>query len=96
MLDASNTKQDGSENVDVLGVEIVPYLTVAIEHAASIHIHIITTELEECSGILEGLVEGVGLPIVGVISELDVALNVWRGVVSQLAFLGFTPAKLKS
>jgi RNA-binding protein YhbY len=51
-------------------------LTVAIEHAASIHIHIIATELEECGGILEGLVEGVGLPIVRVIGKLDIALDV--------------------
>jgi hypothetical protein len=51
-------------------------LTVAIEHAASIHIHIITAELEECGGVLEGLVEGVGLPIVRVIGKLDIALDV--------------------
>ena len=76
MLDASNTKEDGSENVDVLGVKIVPHLAVAVEHAASIHIHIIATELEECGGVLEGLVEGVGLPIVGVIGKLDIALDV--------------------
>lgn len=76
MFDASHTKEDGSENVDVLGVEVVPHLTVAIEHAASIHIHVIATELEECGGILECLVKGVGLPVVCVVGELDIALDV--------------------
>lgn len=87
MFDASHTKEDGSENVDVFGVEVVPHLTVAIEHTASIDIHIIATKLEERGGILECLVKGVGLPVVCVVGELDIALDVWRGVTSQRIFL---------
>ena len=76
MFEASYTKQDGAENVDVLGVEVVPGLTVTIEHAAPVHVHILATKLEEGGGVLESLVEGVGLPVVGVIGELDIALDV--------------------
>lgn len=76
MLDTSDTKEDGSEDVNVLGVEVIPGLTVAIEHTASIHIHILTTKLEEGGGVLERLVESVGLPVVRVIGELDIPLDV--------------------
>jgi hypothetical protein len=51
-------------------------LTVAVEHAAAVHVHIFTAELEKGGGILEGLVEGVGLPVICVIGELDVTLDV--------------------
>ena len=76
MLEASDAEEDGTENVDVLSVEIVPYLAVAIEHAATVHVHIFTTKLEEGGGILECLVEGVRLPVVCVVGKLDIALDV--------------------
>jgi hypothetical protein len=36
-----------------------------------------TTKLEESGGILVGLVETIFLPVVGVICELNRALDVW-------------------
>jgi RNA-binding protein YhbY len=51
-------------------------LAISIEHTTSIHIHILTAELEEGGSILESLVEGVGLPVVCVIGELNIALDV--------------------
>jgi RNA-binding protein YhbY len=78
LFDASDAKENGTEDIDVLGVEIVPHLTVTIEHATPIHIDIFTTKLEKGGRILESLVEGVGLPIVRVIGKLDVALDVWK------------------
>lgn len=76
MSDASDAKEDRAENVDILSVEIVPNLTIAIEHATTVHIHIFTSELEEGGSILEGLVEGVGLPVVRIIGKLDIGLNI--------------------
>jgi len=78
LFDASDAKENGSEDVDVLGVEIVPYLAVTIEHTAAVHVHILTTKLEESGGILKCLVESVGLPVVGVVGKLDISLDVWE------------------
>ena len=76
MLEASDAKEDGTEDVNVLSVEIIPYLAVAIEHAAAVYVHIFATKLEEGGGILECLVEGVRLPVVCVVGELDISLDV--------------------
>lgn len=75
-MQANNTKQNRSQNIDVLSIQIIPDLTVAVEEASAIDIDIISTELEECCGILEDLLESVCLPVVGVVGELNVALNV--------------------
>lgn len=81
-----NSEQDRSQSVNVLGVEIVPDLTVAIEHATAIDIDIFASELEEGRCILEDLGEAVGLPVVRVICELDVALDGWTRWSEKIIF----------
>lgn len=75
-MQANNTKQNGSQNIDVLSIQVIPDLAVAVEEASAIDIHIVSTELEECCGVLEDLLEGVCLPIIGIVGKLDIALNV--------------------
>ena len=41
-------------------------------------IHVLATQLEERRGVLENLFEGMGLPIVGVVRKLNLALNIWE------------------
>lgn len=74
-LEADGAEQDGPEDVDVLGVQVVPHLAVAVERAAAVDVHVFAAQLEEGSGILEDLLEGIGLPVVGVIGELERALD---------------------
>lgn len=81
-VQTDGAEEDRSENVDVFGVEVVPDLTISVEHTAAIDVNILAADLEEGRGVLEGLEEAVFLPVVGVIGELDVALNVY-GRISQ-------------
>lgn len=74
-MELDNAKQDRSQNVDVFGVEIIPDLAVAVKHAATVDIDILAAELEEGRGVLKDLAKAIGLPVVGVIAKLDVALD---------------------
>jgi hypothetical protein len=69
-------EEDGAQDVDVGGVEVVPDLPVAIDGAAAVDVDVGSAELEEGGGVLEGLVEGVGEPVAGVVGELEGALDV--------------------
>ena len=73
---ADHTEEDGPQDVDVLGVKIVPGLAVSVEGAAAVDVDVLATELEEGGGVLVDLLEGVGLPVVGVVCELDGSLDV--------------------
>ena len=70
-----NTKQDWPQDIDVFSVEIIPDLSIAVEHAAAVDIDVLAAELEEGGGVLEDLTETVGLPVVRVVGKLDVALD---------------------
>ena len=76
-MQPDRTEEDRSEDVDILRVEIVPDLSVAVEHTATIDIHVLTAELEKGRCVLEGLEEAVRLPVVCIVRELDVTLDVW-------------------
>lgn len=76
-LQTNGAEEHRAQDIDVGCVEVVPDLAVAIYRPAAVDIHVIATELEECGGILEGLVEGVGLPVISVVGELDVPLDVF-------------------
>ena len=75
-MQANSAKQDGAQDVDVLGIEVIPDLTVAVEDTSTVDVDISATELKERGGVLEGLVECILLPVVGVVCELDVTLDV--------------------
>ena len=79
-LKTDGAEEDRTQDVDVLGVEIVPDLAVAINSSAAVDVDVLATELEEGGCVLEDLVEGVLLPVVGVICELDCALDVCNDV----------------
>jgi hypothetical protein len=64
---ADDAEQDRAQDVDVLGVPVVPDLAVAIECAAPVDVDVLAANLPECGGVLEGKVEGVGVPVVGVV-----------------------------
>ena len=76
VVQADSTEEDRSENVYVLSIQIIPDLAVAVKETTTIDVHIISTELEECGGVLEDLLESVRLPVVCVVGELDVTLNI--------------------
>ena len=73
---SNGTEQDGPQDVDVLGVEIIPDLAVAVQSAASVNVNVFPAELEERCGVLEHLLEGIGLPVVCVIGEENVSSDV--------------------
>lgn len=64
---ADDTEKDRAQNVDVLGVLVIPYLAVAVERAAAVDVDVLAANLPECGGILEGKVEGIGVPVVGIV-----------------------------
>lgn len=75
-LEPNCSEENRAEDVDILRIEIIPHLAVAIECTTAVDIDIGAAELEERGCVLEGLVEGIGLPVVGVVAELDGSLNV--------------------
>ena len=76
-MQADGSKQYRSKNVHVLSVQVVPHLAITVQHAASININVSASELEESGGILIYLLETVLLPVVRIIRELNVALNIY-------------------
>jgi hypothetical protein len=76
-----STEKDGSQDVDVLSVQVIPDLTIAIKKPTTVNIHIISSKLEECGRVLEDLLESICLPIVRVVGELDVSLDIEIDVV---------------
>lgn len=83
VVQANSAEENRSQNVDVRSIQVIPDLTIAIEEATTVDIHIIATKLEKGSGILEDLFEGIRLPVVGVIGELNIALDVKIDVVEM-------------
>ena len=75
-MQADGAEEDGSQDVDVDRVQVVPHLAVAVNGPAAVDVDVLATELEECRDVLEDLWEGVGLPVVRVVGELNVALDV--------------------
>jgi len=80
-VQTDSTEEDRSENVDVLSIQIIPDLAIAIKETTTVDIHIIASQLEECSGILEDLLESIRLPVVGIVGELNITLNIKIDVV---------------
>jgi len=66
-----------------LGVKVIPDLTVAIEDTSAVDVDVRTAELEESGGVLEDLLECVRLPVVRVVGELDVSLDVEINVLEE-------------
>ena len=75
-VQADCAKQDRTKDVDVLSIEIVPDLAIAVQHAAAVDVHIFTANLEKSCGVLVDLVESVILPVVRVVGELNIALDI--------------------
>lgn len=75
-LEANCAKEDGAKDVDVLRIKVVPGLAVTVEGTTTVDVHIFATKLEESGGVLVSLVEGVLLPVVGIVGELDGSLDV--------------------
>lgn len=78
-----NTNQNWTQNEGVRSVQVIPDLSIAVESAITIDVDVCTTELEESRRILVDLLEGIGLPIVGVVGELNCAQDFYNDVVSQ-------------
>jgi len=81
----NHTEENGTEDVDILGVEVVPGLTVSIEGAAPVDVDVLAAELEEGGGVLVNLLERVGLPVVGIVCELDGSLDVFLTVSASIS-----------
>jgi len=73
------SKEDGTQNVDVLCIEIVPDLAVSVKSATAVDVDVCASELEKGGGVLEDLLESVFLPVVCVGSELNITLDVCAG-----------------
>lgn len=75
-MQTDDTHQDWTQGIDVGRIQIIPDLTIAIDGSATVDLHIIASQLEERSRILENLFKGMGLPVCGIIRELNVALYI--------------------
>lgn len=62
-------------------------MAVAVESSSAVDVDIVSSKLEERSHILEDEFERIGLPVGCVVSELDVALNIYRVLVVSAAKL---------
>ena len=74
-MKSDGPEQNRSQSIYILCVEVIPHLTVAIEHAATVDIDILAAQLEERGCVLVNLFEAVRLPVIGVICPLNIALN---------------------
>lgn len=75
-MQTNGTEENRSQNVDVLSIQIIPNLAVAVEEAAAVNVDVVATKLEEGSGVLEDLLERIRLPIIGVVGELNITLDI--------------------
>jgi hypothetical protein len=75
-VETDSAEKDWSQDIDVLCIQVVPGLTIAIKGSTTINIYVVSTELEEGSGILESLVECILLPVISVVRELNRALDI--------------------
>ena len=80
-MQTNSTEENRSQNVDVLGIQIIPNLAVAVEEAAAVNVDVVSTKLEESRGVLEDLLERVCLPVIGVVGELNITLDIKVDVV---------------
>lgn len=74
-VQADDAHQDRPQDQVVLRVQVVPHLPVAVQRAGAVDVDVFAAELEEGRRVLEALSEGVRLPVVGVVGELDVAVD---------------------
>jgi hypothetical protein len=76
-METNGTEQDWAQDVNVLRIQVIPSLSVAVKSSTSVDVHIMTTKLEESGSVLKGLVETILLPIIGIVRELNSALDVF-------------------
>lgn len=82
-------EQDRTE-VSVLAIEnlttaklVPPPLAVTVESTSSVNLDILSTPLPEHDGVLERMVEGIILPVLGVVGELDLSVKTDMDVVQE-------------
>lgn len=75
-MGSDQSKENGTEDVDVLGIEVVPGLTVAVQGTAAVDVDVFASNLEKGGCILEHLLEGVGLPVISIVCELNGSLDI--------------------
>lgn len=80
-MQTNGTEENRSQNVDVLSIQVIPNLAVAVEEAAAINVDVVSAKLEESRGVLEDLLERIRLPIIGVVGELNITLDIEVDVV---------------
>lgn len=79
-IEPNNSNQHRTKNKSINGVEVIPDLTISIKSTATIDVDVLSTQLEEGGGILVDLGECILLPIVGIICESDISLNICQSV----------------
>ena len=82
-METNGTEENGSKNVDVLRIQVVPSLAISIKSAATVHVDVCSAQLEKGGGVLEDLLESVRLPVIGVVGELNVTLDVYCSSVQK-------------
>jgi hypothetical protein len=75
-----NTNQNGTQNEGIRGVQVVPNLAIAIQGTVTIDVDVCTSKLEESRRVLVDLLERIGLPVVGVVGELDCSENFYNNM----------------
>jgi hypothetical protein len=80
-VQTDNTNQNGTQDESIRSVQVVPNLTIAVQGTVTIDVDICTTELEEGRRILVDLLEGIGLPVVGIVGELDCSEDFYDNVI---------------
>lgn len=83
-MEIDGTEYDGSQDVNILCVQVIPCLAIAIKCSTAIDIHIMAAKLEERCGVLECLIESILLPVISVVGELDRTLDIYS-IVSHMS-----------
>lgn len=76
-IEPNDSNQHRTKNKSINGIEVIPDLAVSIKGTATVNIDILSTQLEESSGILVDLGECILLPVVCVVCEGHVSLDIY-------------------
>lgn len=75
-IESNDSHQHRSQNQSILGIQVIPHLTISVKRTSTIDINVFATQFEKGCGILVDLLESICLPVVCVVGKLNIALDI--------------------
>ena len=76
-VQSDNADENGPQDERILCIQVVPDLAVTVEFTTAVDVDVCAAEVEEGGCVLEGVFEGVLLPVICVWGEGDFAEDFW-------------------